>query len=154
MRVHIIDSTHFLDLHKRRMLKSQVRLVLKNLSLPNNVEICITFVDDNIIRNLNETYRGIKRATDVLSFPQDGPDETLRFNTAIAKAMNQTIHLGDIVISVDTAKRHARLYGNSLKKEIQKLIIHGILHILGYDHKKKNEAFVMRKKEKELLSLT
>ncbi|NIS09445.1 MAG: rRNA maturation RNase YbeY, partial [Candidatus Dadabacteria bacterium] len=84
----------------------------------------------------NKTYRNINRATDVLSFPQDGPDFSI---------------LGDILISVDTAKRHADKYGNSLEYEIKKLLVHGILHLLGYDHKKKKETMIMREKEKELL---
>src|SRR4030065_417352 len=97
--------------------------------------ICI---DDKGMRKLNSTYRGIKKTTDVLSFPQDGPD---------------TQSLGDIIISTDTAKRHARFYKISLQREIMKLMRHGILHILGYEHKKKNDASKMKKKEKEIVHL-
>ena len=150
MKIYLVDSIRYLDSQKKRKLKKQVKLILNTLNLSRNTEICITFLDDNAMRKLNEAYRGIKRTTDVLSFPQNEWNST-SLNAAIAKG--SSILLGDIVISIDTAKRHARFYGNSLEKEVQKLIVHGILHLLGYDHKKKNDAIVMRKKEKELLSL-
>ena len=138
MKAHLIEYVDVLNKEEKRKLRSHIKLILKCLNLLNCKELCITFVDDKEMRKLNLTYRGIKRTTDVLSFSQDGPD---------------TQSLGDIVISVDTAKRHARFYKISLQREIVKLIIHGILHILGYDHKKKHDASKMRKKEKELLQL-
>ncbi len=152
MKIDIVDNLFYLGSQKKRELKRQVKLILNTFNLSRNTEVCITFLDDNAMRRLNETYRGIKRTTDVLSFPQDEWD-SIELNAAIAKNNIENIVLGDIVISIDTAKRHARFYGHSLEKEIQKLIIHGILHLLGYDHKKKNDALVMKKKEKELLSL-
>jgi len=151
MKIHIVDSFCYLDSQQKSELKKQVKLILNTLSLSWNTEICITFLDDNNMKKLNETYRGMTRTTDVLSFPQNEPD-FMNLNAAIAKENLRNIILGDIVISIDTAKRHARFYGNSLEKEIWELIVHGTLHLLGYDHKKKNDALVMRKKEKELLS--
>ncbi|HLE25033.1 MAG TPA: rRNA maturation RNase YbeY [Thermodesulfobacteriota bacterium] len=138
MKAHIVDYVDFLNKEEKRKLRNHIKLILKHLRLASNKDLCITFLDDKGMKELNSTYRGIKRTTDVLSFPQDGPD--IR-------------SLGDIIISADTAKKHARFYKISLQREITKLIIHGILHILGYDHKKKNDANKMRKKEKELLQL-
>ncbi len=138
MKAHIVDYVDFLNKEEKRKLINHIKLILKHLRLSSNKDLCITFLDDKGMRELNSTYRGIRRTTDVLSFPQDGPD---------------TRSLGDIIISVDTAKRHARFYRISMQREIIKLIIHGILHILGYDHKKKNDANKMRKKENELLHL-
>ena len=138
MKAHIVDYVDFLNKEEKRKLRNHIKLILKHLRLASNKDLCITFLDDKGMKELNSTYRGIKRTTDVLSFPQDGPD--IR-------------SLGDIIISVDTAKRHAQFCKISLQREIIKLIIHGILHILGYDHKKKNDASKMRKKEKELLQL-
>ncbi|MCI0455321.1 MAG: rRNA maturation RNase YbeY [Candidatus Dadabacteria bacterium] len=138
MKVYIVDRVNYLNEKEKRVLQNNVKMILKFLKLSGNKDLCITFLDDNAMRKLNKTYRGIKKTTDVLSFSQDGPD---------------TRSLGDVIISVDTAKRHALLYRKSLKREVIKLIVHGILHVLGYDHKKKNETVIMRKKEKELLSL-
>jgi len=137
MKITILDDNKYFTTDQKRTIRSNVQNMLKLMDQKNNSQLCISFVDDDIIRELNTNYRDIKRATDVLSFPQDGPDYSI---------------LGDIVISVDTARRHAVRYQNSFEYEIKKLIIHGILHLLGYDHKKKKEAEVMRAKESELLA--
>jgi len=137
MKITILDENNFFDKDEKKNIRSIVLKTLKMLDLSKDTEICISFVDDDTIRELNKTYRNINRATDVLSFPQDGPDFSI---------------LGDIVISVDTAKRHAVRYENTYEFEIKKLLVHGILHLLGFDHKKKKETMIMREKEKELLA--
>lgn len=137
MKTTILDKNNFFDKDEKKNIRSTVLKTLKLLDQRKDSEICISFVDDETIRVLNNTYRNINRATDVLSFSQDGPDFSI---------------LGDIVISVDTAKRHAVRYENTYEFEIKKLIVHGILHLLGHDHKKKRETIVMREKEKELLA--
>lgn len=137
MKISILDENKYFDKDAKKHIKSDLLKTLKLLDQPNDSEICISFVDDKLIKELNKTYRNINRATDVLSFPQNGPDYSI---------------LGDIVISVDTAKRHALKYGNNYEFEIKKLIVHGILHLLGFDHKKKKETAIMRDKEKQLLA--
>lgn len=137
MKTTILDENNFFDKDEKKNIRSTVLKTLKLLDQSKDSEICISFVDDETIRELNNSYRNINRATDVLSFLQDGPDFSI---------------LGDIVISVDTAKRHAVRYENTYEFEINKLLVHGILHLLGYDHKKKRETIVMREKEKQLLT--
>ena len=137
MKITILDENNFFDKDEKKNIRSTVLKIFTILVQPKDSEICISFVDDETIRELNNTYRNINRATDVLSFLQDGPDFSI---------------LGDIVISVDTAKRHAVKYENTYEFEIKKLLVHGILHLLGFDHKKKKETIVMREKEKELLA--
>lgn len=137
MKTTILDENNFFDKDEKKNIRSTVLKTLKLLDQSKDSEICISFVDDETIRELNNSYRNINRATDVLSFLQDGPDFSI---------------LGDIVISVNTAKRHAVRYENTYEFEINKLLVHGILHLLGYDHKKKKEIIVMREKEKELLT--
>ena len=83
----------------------------------------IAFVSDKKIRELNRQFRGIDKATDVLSFPSDGPDEH---------------ELGDIAVSVDTAAAQAKENGLKLDEEIAQLILHGLLHLSGYDHETDN----------------
>jgi len=83
----------------------------------------IAFVSDKRIRKLNRQFRGIGRATDVLSFPAAGPDES---------------NLGDIAISADTAAAQAKENGLSFDNEIAQLILHGLLHLSGYDHETDN----------------
>ncbi|HWP92800.1 MAG TPA: rRNA maturation RNase YbeY [Thermodesulfobacteriota bacterium] len=152
MKILITDSKPYLSSAEKRALKKEMTLILKALNLPSHTEVSISLVDDITMRNLNETYRGIKRTTDVLSFPQYvlNPENV---NSAIAHNHKQNFLLGDIIISIETAKRQAKRYKTPTKKEIQRLIIHGTLHLIGHDHKKRKETIAMRKKEKELLSL-
>lgn len=136
MNIDILDETQELEAKYKTTLKKIARVVLKKLELPKDCELSISFIDDTKMRELNLSYRSIDRTTDVLSFPQsEGPDFTL---------------LGDIIISLETARRHSKSYGITLHEELKKLIIHGILHLLGHDHKKKKETLIMREKEKEL----
>ncbi len=110
----------------------------------HNSELSILFTSDNHIKELNKTYRKKNRPTDVLAFSQN-EGSSIVINTSI---------LGDVVISVDTAKRQADKLGHSVTEEILILLIHGILHLLGFDHaKSKKDALKMQSKEKELLAL-
>ena len=81
----------------------------------------VAFVSDKAIRDLNRQFRGIDKATDVLSFPADEID-----------------NLGDIAISVDTAARQAKENGLTFDEEVAQLILHGLLHLSGYDHETDN----------------
>ena len=82
-------------------------------------ELSVALVDDEQMRELNRRYRGRDRPTDVLAFPMDSADGPL---------------LGDVVISVDTALVQAKLASQALEEEVMVLLLHGILHLLGYDH--------------------
>jgi probable rRNA maturation factor len=94
-------------------------------------------VTDREIRDLNRQYRGKDKPTDVLSFP-------------LADALCPHL-LGDVIISIETATRQAQRRGHALLEELQTLLIHGILHLLGYDHEiSRREALRMRRKEQEL----
>ena len=110
-----------------------------------NGEVSVTLTNNEYIHTLNKQYRGIDRPTDVLSFAlneseepdvEDGPDVNV---------------LGDLVISVERAKEQAADYGHSVKREIAFLTVHGMLHLLGYDHMTDADKPVMRKKEEEIL---
>ena len=108
----------------------------------------VCLVDDREIRRLNSLYRGKERATDVLSFPWDAQQGLPRSRTTSDRARRRQARrspneratlefrnlLGDIVISVDTARRNARKEGHSTLNEIRWLILHGFLHLLGYNH--------------------
>src|SRR5690554_1210799 len=106
MKIGIVDRVHYTDSQKRKELKEKVALILKSLSFPKKTEICISFVDDDTMRSLNEAYRGIKRTTDVLSFPQYEESLT-NLNAAIATPLKTKIILGDILISINTATKNS-----------------------------------------------
>jgi|AntRauTorckE6833_2_1112554.scaffolds.fasta_scaffold00017_44 probable rRNA maturation factor len=96
-------------------------------------EISVALVDNAKIRELNKKFRKKDEVTDVLSFPMD--EEIL----------------GDIIISAERALSQSKDYGHSFKREICYLVTHGILHLLGYDHKNEGEKKEMRKKEERIL---
>jgi len=93
-----------------------------------NARVTIVFVRDRVIRSLNNQYRQINRATDVLSFPagDEMPGES------------DKQYLGDVVISIDAALRQAESAGHSVEREVEELLIHGVLHLCGYDHETDN----------------
>jgi probable rRNA maturation factor len=113
-----------------RSVRPWLDLVIRDIA-PDALSFGVLFTSDQGIANLNRRYRGRKGPTDVLSFPGDGDG-----------------HLGDVAISVPTARRQAQNEGHDLEQEIRLLLLHGILHCLGYDHEKDDGA--MKKLELEL----
>jgi len=132
----------------------------------DGARIDIVLCGDDFIRELNLKYRGLNRATNVLSFPQEDMDEGAFLNeTPAVKSWfsrfggNRSRHgadgenpliLGDIVISTDAISRDASRRKIPETEELQKNVIHGILHLLGWDHMNKSERDRMRKLEKVL----
>ena len=103
----------------------------------------IILVDNDYIHKLNKEYRGIDRVTDVISFALEDSQDEVKLDFRV---------LGDIYISVDKAKDQAKEYGHSFLRELSFLTIHGLLHLLGYDHMSKEEEEIMFKKQDELLN--
>jgi probable rRNA maturation factor len=103
-----------------KLLSKIAHRALEVLGL-SKVELSIVLVSDAQIKRLNKLYRNKDKPTDVLSFP-------------IGEKVNGWLILGDIVISVDTAKRQAQELGYSLEEELKRLLVHGLVHLLGYDH--------------------
>lgn len=109
-----------------------------------DLELSLVFTDDETIRTLNREWRQKDKPTDVLSFPQDFPDRSFRRDSDtpeedLKEALEQCKDcriLGDIVVSVDTARRQAEDFGWSLEDELRRLILHGFVHLLGFDHEK------------------
>ncbi len=120
--------------------------VLKSLQCEHfdaPAEVSILLTDDEHIHELNRDYRGIDRPTDVLSFSQlEG--EKVGPGTGL-------VPLGDVIISIDTAKRQASEKGHSLAVELDILVIHSILHLLGYNDSTDEEADDMREHENKVL---
>jgi len=130
-RLHKVDS---------RKYKKQVRILLETLGRENS-EFSLLLTRDKTIRQLNRDYRGKDSPTDVLSFPQD--------EEAVNDAGKQM--LGDVVISVETAGRQAREHSLSFEEELILLTIHGLLHLLGYDHEQsRDDARIMKRETRRL----
>lgn len=128
---------------KTRRIRSLALQVLQAENCTADTEVSILLTDDESITMLNGEYRGLQEPTDVLSFSQhEGDDEF---------AAEENL-LGDVVISVETAKRQADERGADLDSEIDMLLVHGLLHLLGYDHAEPEEADKMFARQAELLA--
>jgi probable rRNA maturation factor len=143
MKLQIENSQSKIKIDKR-IIRSKVIKILKTLDCADK-EISLSFVDDEKIKQLNKQYLGKNKATNVLSFSLlEG--EYGNINPQI---------LGDIIISVETAQRDALSGQLTIDQEIDFLIIHGILHLLGYNHENttEKETKKMRQKEKDLFNV-
>lgn len=133
-----------------RLLETLVLVVetaLKVETRDDDPEVSIALVDDEYIRELNFKYRNVDKPTDVLSFPMaetdgeeppvDGEEENI---------------LGDIIISLETAKSQSEEYGHSFLREMAYLTTHGMFHLFGYDHDSDSNRQIMREKEELVLS--
>ncbi|GBF48742.1 endoribonuclease YbeY [Leptospira ryugenii] len=142
--LQIFDETNssFLDMH---LVQKNVERILSSL-LPeslHSVDLDLLFVDDQAMKQINSERRSLEKTTDVLSFPLYQADLNIPHQ-----------HLGEVVISVDTLSRQAEEIGHSKIEELYRLLVHGILHLLGYEHET-NEADAqrMRAKEDECLAM-
>jgi rRNA maturation RNase YbeY len=123
----------------RRLFARRARRLLAALGLPS-AELSLALVSDAAIAQLNEAHRGRRGPTDVLSYSLvEG-----------AHAAHRAELLGDVVIAVGVAARQARELGHSLNDELLRLSIHGVLHLLGYDHERARDARRMQAKERAL----
>lgn len=109
----------------------------------NNVMFNVIIVDNEEIHKINKEYRNIDRPTDVISFALEDDDTFIKIDKRI---------LGDIYISIDKAKEQANEYGHTLLRELCFLTIHGILHLLGYDHMEKDEEKIMFELQERILT--
>ena len=107
------------------------------------VNFNVIIVDNSFIHKINKEYRGIDRPTDVISFALEDEHDIEYDDFRL---------LGDIYISIDKAREQAKEYGHSLKREICFLSVHGLLHLLGYDHMEKEDEKVMFARQEMILN--
>lgn len=129
--------------------------VIEAMNYPKGLEVAIDFVSEKEIKRLNAEFREIDRVTDVLSFPSfqlsvgeilDTEDEMV----LMFKQDNGFIHFGDMALCLKQTKRQAKEFGVSVESEIKKLVIHSMLHLMGYDHIEDNDYEIMKKEEERL----
>ena len=133
----------------KRLIRMSVEATLAYEEIERDLEVSVTFTDDEGIRKLNRSYRKIDRATDVLSFPLfdfDGEGD----------AMEEELDdmLGDIVLSLERAAAQADEFGHSFEREVAFLTVHSMLHLLGYDHETSEEDELdMRRRQTEIMEM-
>jgi probable rRNA maturation factor len=117
--------------------------VLRMEEAPDAVELSVALVDDDEIARLNSVYRGIEGPTDVLSFGCDEPEPV---------ESDEPIAIGDVVIAPEVARRQAAELDTTVESELDLLLVHGVLHLLGYDHELDEDAAAMQAREQAVLA--
>ncbi|HEX9091556.1 MAG TPA: rRNA maturation RNase YbeY [Anaerolineales bacterium] len=125
---------------KKTVLLNAAQLTLEAGSAPTSSDLSIIVGDDALLERLNNKYRHIAASTDVLSFPSNELDPD-----------THTFYLGDVVISLPRAQEGASRGGHPLQDELQLLVIHGILHLLGYDHLEETDKKKMQAVQEDIL---
>ncbi|MBE3591688.1 MAG: rRNA maturation RNase YbeY [Thermoanaerobacter sp.] len=144
------DKVDTINLEK--LVEKVIKTVLEVEEVIDNVEVSVSFVDNEEIRKLNKYYRGIDKPTDVLSFPLAEFEDTYAEVEEIEKDSEEVQPIGDIVISLEKALEQSMEYGHSFEREVAYLTAHSMLHLLGYDHETEEERKIMRKKEEEVMA--
>ena len=120
----------------------------------DNSYVSLAFVSEDEIRNLNFSFRKLDKVTDVLSFPmldiKQGESTLADFESE--REPDGRLNIGDIAICLDVAKRQAKNLGHSLKREVCFLALHGLLHVLGFDHIESQDEEIMQKTAEEILN--
>jgi len=136
------------------------RLVLDEERVTGDAELSVIFVDEHAIADLNQRFLGTTGPTDVLSFPVDDdaglggrqPDEGGRGPGAPSDPADPPIVIGDVVLCPTVAARQAESNAVALDDELALLVVHGVLHLLNYDHAEDRETEAMKRRERELLA--
>ena len=146
--IEIFVEEEFRGLMDEGWMERIAQTVLKTEGVVPPYEASIVFTDSETVKQLNRDYRGVDEPTDVLAFymlPQKEVDDSF------ALPPDGVTRLGEVIISYPQAIEQAREQGHSPERELALLVIHGILHLLGYDHEEPEEESKMRIREKELL---
>jgi probable rRNA maturation factor len=125
------------NLLSRRLPIKEIRQIAERVLIEEGIEegeVSVVLAGDELLLELNRKYRGVDKTTDVLAFPFEEEE-----------------CLGEVIISVDAARDQARAYGHSIKEEIKILLVHGILHLIGYDHEVEEEASKMQARERGII---
>ncbi len=140
------------------VLRSVFEVACDYVGCPYECSVNMLLTDDSAIHSMNKEFRGIDRATDVLSFPmvdykEPGNFDGLEEHTEeYFEPESGELLLGDIVISVERAKAQAAEYGHSVKREMAFLTAHSMLHLFGYDHMEDAERIEMERMQEEILA--
>lgn len=146
------------DFEYRKLAEEVINFALDFEEFPYEAEVNLTLVDNPSIQEINREYREIDAPTDVLSFPMisyEVAGDFSKIENAIDSNFNPDTGealLGDIIISVPKVLEQATSYGHSPKREYAFLIVHSVLHLLGYDHMTPEEATFMENKQKDILN--
>lgn len=143
------------DIEEKKEYENIIERVINQCFKEEKIEnsnLIVTIILTNLesIRKINQKYRNIDRATDVLSFPMF--DKKDLEEKILKEDFEHEDMLGDIVISIDKVKEQAKEYGHSFEREFSYMIVHGFYHLMGYDHIEEKDKKIMRPKEEKILN--
>ncbi len=151
MEIAVIDESNYLKENQNTLIQEVIAQAAQHLNLGEDYEVDISIVSDQEIHELNRTYRGIDRPTDVLSFALEETTEDDPL-AQVALPVDLGRFLGDIIISYPRTQAQAEDYGHSLERELAFLAVHGFLHLNGYDHQSPEEEAEMFGLQEEVLT--
>ncbi|MQS76053.1 rRNA maturation RNase YbeY [Companilactobacillus halodurans] len=150
MDLEIYNDDNLIDQTRENWVKDIVQFTFNKLELKDNTQLSIHFVTKDKIHEINKKYRDTDRATDVISFAINDGEDSLDYLEA--QIPDLPVDLGDLFISVEIVDEHAKEYEHSFDRELGYTIVHGILHLNGYDHIKKEDEKVMIGLQEKILS--
>jgi len=152
------ESEKKLDIPYEEIVNKMVVSALDFENCPYEAEVSVIFVDDEEIRKINSEYRGIDKSTDVLSFPFNefeipGNFDNIEESVDAFNPETGELLLGDIILSTDHIVEQAIEYGHSETRELAFLVVHSMLHLMGYDHMEDEDRVVMEERQRKILEL-
>lgn len=152
MDLEIYDDTKKVPEEKIKLIEDILNFAGSYLKLPENTEMSVTLMDNEHIHEINKKYRGVDKPTDVISFAieEDDPDE-VPIILPEDEEFDIPKNIGDIMVSMDKVKEQAEYLGHSEDRELGFLVVHGFLHLNGYDHMKEEDEKEMFGLQREIL---
>lgn len=152
------ESEKSLDIPYEDIINRMVAASLDFENCPYEAEVSVTIVDDEEIRKINSEYRGIDKSTDVLSFPfnefeSPGNFDDIEESVDAFNPESGELLLGDIILSTEHIIEQAREYGHSETRELAFLVVHSMLHLMGYDHIADEDRVIMEDRQRKILDL-
>ncbi len=154
----VIEITGDVSENLKKIATNVALAVIEYMGQPDELEVAINFVSEEEIKRINNEFRGIDKVTDVLSFPSTliKVNEVLNLSDPeliFLKTDVNLIHFGDMAICIPQLERQSKEYGVPIESELKKLVIHSMLHFMGYDHTDDKDYLIMNEKEIELSKL-
>lgn len=152
MDLEIYDDTKNVPEEKIKLIEDVLNFAGSYLKLPENTEMSVTLMDNEHIHEINKKYRGVDKPTDVISFAieEDDPDE-VPIILPEDEEFDIPKNIGDIMVSMDKVKEQAEYLEHSEDRELGFLVVHGFLHLNGYDHMKEEDEKEMFGLQREIL---
>ena len=160
--IYVENNQNKIEINEEQIekLKKVIDFALKEEEVKVPYEISVLFVDNEEIKQINKENRNINRETDVLSFPMLDYENKMVFKEYYKDFVfdktfldEDKLVLGDIVLSLEKALEQSKEYNHSFEREVSYLVVHSVLHLLGYDHMVDEDKVIMRRREEEILNL-